>query len=341
MPKKFQIACIQASIEIIDDPARKDDVIARNIQRGLDVAEAAVVRDEARVVVFPEAWFQGFNHKRSPEDWETVCIEIPGPETEVIGAFAREHQVYVAGAAFERDPDWPDVWFTSGFIVGPSGAVELRYRKFHEHNVEGLIPSVCPADVYTEYVRRYGEDSLFPVLETPYGRLAMIVEHDVNFFELSRCLTFRGAEILLHPTTETSGPLAETRDQVRRSRSYENLVYVASANAGALYGRYSAAQATRGGSTVINYLGHVDARIDGAGESVLVSTLDLDRLRRRRTEVFMNFPAQVKSELFGREFEKQTFMLKDTGRGTRETAEATIRRLQDEGVLAPPDPTRD
>ena len=341
MPNKFQIACIQASIEIIDDPAYKGDVIARNLQRGLDVAEAAVVRDEARVVVFPEAWFQGFNHKRSPEDWKTVCIEIPGPETEVIGAFAREHQVYVAGAAFERDPDWLDVWFTTGFIVGPSGAVELRYRKFHEHNVEGLIPSVCPADVYTEYVRRYGEDSLFPVLETPYGRLAMIVEHDVNFFELSRCLTFRGAEILLHPTTETSGPLAETRDQVRRSRSYENLVYLASANAGALHGRYSAAQATRGGSTVINYLGHVDARIDGAGESVLVSTLDLDRLRRRRTEVFMNFPAQVKSELFGREFGKQILMPKDAGRGTRETAEANIRRLQDEGVLAPPDSTND
>ncbi len=338
MPKKFQIACIQASIEIIDDPECRDDVIARNLQRGLDVAEAAVVRDEARLVVFPEAWFQGFNHRRTAGDWKTVCIEIPGPETDVIGAFARQHQVYVAGAAFERDPEWPEVWFTSGFIVGPSGAVELRYRKCHEHNVEGLIPSVCPADVYTEYVRRYGGDSLFPVLDTPYGRLATIVEHDVNFFELSRSLTFRGAEILLHPTAEANGPLAGTRDQVRRSRAYENLVYLASANAGALSGRYSAAQATRGGSTVVNYLGHVDARIDGAGESVLVSTLDLDRLRRRRTEVFMNFPAQVKSELFGREFEKRIFMPADAAGGVRATAEAAIRRLQDEGVLAPPDP---
>ena len=49
----------------------------------------------------------------------------------------------------------------------------------------------------------------------------------------------------------------------------------------------------------------------------------------------MNFPAQVKSELFGREFEKQTFMPKDAG-GGREAAEATIKRLQDEGVLEPP-----
>ena len=184
MSKKFQIACIQSSIEVIDDPARKDDVIARNLRRGLDIAEAAVVRDEARVVVFPEAWLQGFNHKRTPDDWKAVCIEIPGPETDVIGRSRGSTR------STWREPPSNGTRLArgvvhNGFIAGPSGTVELRYRKCHEHNVEGLIPSVCPADVYTEYVRRYGEDSLFPVLDTPYGRLATIVEHDVNFFELS------------------------------------------------------------------------------------------------------------------------------------------------------------
>ena len=336
MAKKYSIACIQASIEVIDDPSERDVVLNRNIERGLDIAESVIVRDEAKVIVFPEAWLQGFNHTRSEQDWKDICIQIPGPETEKIGAFTQRHGVYVAGAAFECDPDWPEIWFTTGFIVGPSGDVELRYRKIHEHNVEGLIPNVSPADVYSEYTRRYGEDSLFPVLDTPYGRLAVMVEHDMNFFELSRVLTFRGAEILLHPTAEWNGPMAHTLDQARRSRSYENLVYLTSANAGAIVSRYAAAQASRGCSTVINYLGNVDAAIEGAGESVLVSTIDLDRLRKRRTEVFMNYPAQVKSELFGREFSKQTFMETDTGPGTKETTQATIDRLQKEGVFAPP-----
>lgn len=88
---------------------------------------------------------------------------------------------------------------------------------------------------------------------------------------------------------------------------------------------------------MINYLGNVDSAIDGAGESVLVSTVDLDRLRKRRTEVFMNYPAQIKSELFGREFSKQTFLKTNTGPSTKKTAEATIKRLQDEGVFAPPE----
>lgn len=337
MARKYQLACIQASIEVIDDVADKDAVIARNIERGLNIAESAVIREEAKVIVFPEGWLQGFNHTRSETDWKKICIQIPGPETAKIGAFTKKHQIYVASAAFERDPDWPDVWFTTGFIVGPSGDVELRYRKIHEHNVEGLIPNVSPADVYSDYTSRYGEDSLFPVLDTPHGRLAMIIEHDMKFFELSRVLTFHGAEILLHPTTEWNGSMVHTLDQARRSRAYENFIYLASANAGTIVSKYSAAQATRGCSTVINYLGNVESEIDGAGESVLVTTIDLDRLRKRRTEVFMNYPAQVKSELFGREFSKQTFMKTNTGPGTKETTQATIDRLQKEGVFAAPE----
>ena len=33
MAKKFQIACIQAAIEVIDDPADREIVLNRNIER--------------------------------------------------------------------------------------------------------------------------------------------------------------------------------------------------------------------------------------------------------------------------------------------------------------------
>ena len=72
MTRKYQIACIQAAIEVIDDPAEKDAVIARNIERSLNIAEDIIVRDEARVVVLPEGFMQGFNHARTREDWEAI-----------------------------------------------------------------------------------------------------------------------------------------------------------------------------------------------------------------------------------------------------------------------------
>ena len=336
MARKYNLACVQSAIEIIEDPSQKQATISRNLERSLRVAEGAVVRDEARVVLFPEGWLQGHSFARTKAEWEAICIEIPGPETARMGEFARQHEVFLAGAAFEQDPSWPDVWFTTGFIVGPSGKVELRYRKLQEHNVEGLIPNASPADVYSEYLRRYGEDSIFPVLDTPYGRLAIIVENDVNYFELTRIFTFHGAEIFLHPTSEENGPQFPSWDQARRSRCYENLCYLASANSGQIISTYHAAYATRGSSTVINYQGNPVARLEGPGESLLVSPIDLQRLRYRRLEGRMNFPAQVKSELFGKEFGKQVLLPKDTGPATRETGEATIRRLQDKGILGTP-----
>lgn len=336
MARKYNLVCVQSAIEVIEDPSQKQATVSRNLERSLRVAEGAVVRDEARVVLFPEGWLQGHSFARTKADWKAICIEIPGPETARMGEFARQHEVYLAGAAFEQDPSWPEVWFTTGFIVGPSGKVELRYRKLQEHNVEGLIPNVSPADVYSEYLRRYGEDSIFPVLDTPYGRLAIIVENDVNYFELTRIFTFHGAEIFLHPTSEENGPQFPSWDQARRSRCYENICYLASANSGQIISTYHAAYATRGSSTVINYSGNPVARIEGPGESLLVSPIDLQRLRYRRLEGRMNFPAQVKSELFGKEFGKQVLLPKDTGPATRETGEATIRRLQDKGILGTP-----
>ena len=336
MARKYNLVCVQSAIEIIEDPSQKQATISRNLERSLRVAEGAVVRDEARVVLFPEGWLQGHSFARTKADWKAICIEIPGPETARMGEFARQHEVYLAGAAFEQDPSWPEVWFTTGFIVGPSGKVELRYRKLQEHNVEGLIPNVSPADVYSEYLRRYGEDSIFPVLDTPYGRLAIIVENDVNYFELTRIFTFHGAEIFLHPTSEENGPQFPSWDQARRSRCYENICYLASANSGQIISTYNAAYANRGSSTVINYLGNPVARIEGPGESLLVSPIDLQRLRYRRLEGRMNFPAQVKSELFGKEFGTRVLLPNDTGPATRETGEATIRRLQDKGILGTP-----
>ena len=334
--KSYHLSCVQSAVDVIDDPSEKDAVIGRNLDRSLKIAAGAIARENARVIVFPEGWLQGHNYSRSEEDWRAICIQIPGLETARMGEFARKHNVYLAGAAFERDLDWPDMWFSTGFIVGPSGTVELRYRKIQEHNVEGAIPNASPADVHGEYVERYGEDSLFPVLDTPYGRLCVMVENDINFFELARVFAFHGAEIYLHPTAEDNGPRNIAWDQARRSRCYENLCYVATANTGQLTGEASAAFASRGGSSVIDYQGGWVARIEGPGESIVTADINLERLRRRRTETRMNCPAQVKSELFGKEFAKHTMMPLNTGPATRETGEAAIQRLQDEDLIVAP-----
>ncbi len=87
---------------------------------------------------------------------------------------------------------------------------------------------------------------------------------------------------------------------------------------------------------MVNFQGNILARIEGTGESLLVAPIDLQRLRARRMVGRMNYPAQVKSELFGKEFGKKVLMPNDAGPATPEIGAAVIRRLQDEDVLAKP-----
>jgi predicted amidohydrolase len=300
----YILSCLQTEIHVIQDPIDKDSLIKKNLDRSLELAAYAVATEASRLVLLPEAWLQGFAPNRSVADWLKICIQIPGQETEKLGAFCRRHQMYIAGTAFERSDAWPDRIFNAAFIVGPSGKIELKYRQLNPETLNGLLPVTSPADVLDEYVRREGELPLFPVLDTPLGRLACLVGNDVNFFEHTRTLVLRGAEILLHHTAETTATAFPVWEEMRRARAYENVAYFASVNNGGLLGSGAPRVRSRGHSEILNYEGKPLATADSAGEVGIHATLSLQRLRYRRTQVRMNFPAQSKIKMYGPTYRK-------------------------------------
>ena len=300
----YVMSCFQTEIHVIPDPADKDKLVNQNLDRSLELAAHAVATEESRLLILPEAWLQGFVPNRSLTEWLKICIQIPGPETENLGTFCRQHQIYIAGTAFERSDAWPDRMFNAAFIVGPSGKVELKYRQVNPETLNGLLPVTSPADVLEQYARREGESPLFPVLDTPLGRLACLVGNDVNFFEHTRTLVLRGAEILLHLTAETTAAAFPVWEDMRRARAYENVAYFASVNNGGLLGSGAPRVRSRGHSEIINYEGKPMATADSAGEVGIHATISLQRLRYRRTQVRMNFPAQSKIKMYGPTYRK-------------------------------------
>jgi predicted amidohydrolase len=300
----YGISCLQTEIHVIQNAADKERLIKRNLERSIELAAHAVATEESRLLILPEAWLQGFVPSRSIREWLNVCITIPGPETEKLGEFCHRHGTYIAGTAFERSDLWHDRMFNTAFIVGPSGEVELKYRQINPETLNGLLPVTSPADVLDEYPQREGELPLFPVLDAPLGRLACLVGNDVNFFEHTRTLVLRGAEILLHLTGEATAASHPVWEEMRRARAYENVAYFASVNNGGLLGSGAPRVRSRGHSEIINYEGKPVAAADSAGEIVLCATISLQRLRYRRTQVRMNFPAQSKIKMYAPTYRK-------------------------------------
>lgn len=300
----YVMGCLQTEIHVIQDPADKNRLLKKNLERSLELAAHAVATEQSHLLILPEAWLQGLAPSRSVADWLEICIRIPGPETEKLGDFCRQYGTHIAGTAFEGSDAWPDRIFNTAFIIGPSGKVELKYRQLNPETLNGLLPITSPADILDEYARREGELPLFPVLDTPLGRLACLVGNDVNFFEHTRTLVLRGAEILLHHTAETTAASFPVWEEMRRARAYENVSYFASVNNGGLLGSAAPRVRSRGHSEIISYEGKPLATADSGGEVGIYAAISLQRLRYRRTEVRMNFPAQSKIKMYGPTYRK-------------------------------------
>jgi predicted amidohydrolase len=129
---------------------------------------------------------------------------IPGPSTEYFGGFARKHNYYIVAGLMERDEP---LIYNVAVLIAPDGKVAGKYRKaaLPRAEIEG---GVTP-----------GHD--YPVFNTRFGKLGMMVCYDGFFPEVARQLTFNGAEVIAFPVWGCNPMLAS-------ARACENHVYIVS-----------------------------------------------------------------------------------------------------------------
>ncbi|MGZ4807423.1 MAG: nitrilase-related carbon-nitrogen hydrolase, partial [Ilumatobacteraceae bacterium] len=93
--------------------------IMRNIEHQSHLVKAACWLTSldlpVRLIAFPEGALQGFNDEVLDRDHvefaRTCAIDIPGPETDALGAIARQYDVFIMAQAKARHPDLPDRFF--------------------------------------------------------------------------------------------------------------------------------------------------------------------------------------------------------------------------------------
>jgi predicted amidohydrolase len=133
------------------------------------------------------------------------CAEsIPGPSTDYFGALAKKHQLHIVSGLIERDRHQ---LFNVAVLLGPDGKVIGKYRK------------VCLPD--GEYDKGMSPGSDYPVFETRWGRLGLMICYDGFFPEVARELSNRGAEVIAWPVWGCNPEQA-------RARACENQVYLVS-----------------------------------------------------------------------------------------------------------------
>ncbi|MFT3907563.1 MAG: nitrilase-related carbon-nitrogen hydrolase [Steroidobacteraceae bacterium] len=253
-------------------------LIDANVARAVEAIDRACSGPHPpALVVLPEFAFQGPPHGVPISDWiEHACDSLPGRATGPLQSLAAKRGVFIAGNLFERDDRWPGRFFNTSFLIDDRGEVILRYRRVNT----ALWPS--PHDFLDEYVAEYGIEGIFPVADTPLGRLAVIPCGEIAVPEVSRAFMLRGAEVLLHPTNEEYSPGQEA---AKIARAAENMVYVISANVAGPIGFSLDGSILGGRSRIVDYRGKTLALDSGAGESVeTAAVIDIRALRAARRD---------------------------------------------------------
>ena len=162
------------------------------------IDEAA--RQSADLVVLPETLtFYG-----SGRTYAQCAEPIPGPSTKYFGTLAAKHDLYIVAGLLEREGN---LVYNVAILIGPDGKIAGKYRKVTLPRGEiegGLMPG-----------------SEYPVFDTRFGKVAMMVCYDGFFPEVARELSNRGAEVIAWPVWGCNPLLAA-------ARACENHVYLVS-----------------------------------------------------------------------------------------------------------------
>ena len=162
------------------------------------VAEAA--KQKADLVVLPET----LTYFGTRLDFAACAEAVPGPSTEYFGQLAKKHDTYIVAGLLERDKH---LIYNVAVLMAPDGSLAGKYRKVTLPRGE-IESGIAP-----------GKD--YPVFDTRFGKLGIMVCYDGFFPEVARQLSNRGAEVIAWPVWGCNPSLAG-------ARACENHVYLVS-----------------------------------------------------------------------------------------------------------------
>lgn len=135
---------------------------------------------------------------------EETAEPIPGPTTEYFGELARKNHLHIVLSLNERAGH---LIYNAAVLIGSDGRLIGKYRKVC------LPPGEAAAGIAP------GRD--YPVFDTQFGKVGLMVCYDGFFPEVARELANRGAEIIAWPVWGGNTLLAQ-------ARACENHVYLVS-----------------------------------------------------------------------------------------------------------------
>ena len=237
----------------------------RNVARAEDMIREAAGKG-GQVILLPEVFHELFFITSLDMTVFDKAEPIPGPITGRMQELAAELDAVIVAPIYESVGK--SVYYNSAAVIDADGSLLGVYRKNH-------IP--LSTKFYEKLYFKPGNLG-YPVFETRFGRIGVLICHDRHYPEGARALGLNGAEILLVPSaTPTASLSVRVWEKELAAHAIFNEYYVAGLNRVGVEGDYT----YYGRSVFLDPTGEIMAQA-GEGEEVLIAECDLDVIVERR-----------------------------------------------------------
>ncbi|VEF49782.1 carbon-nitrogen hydrolase [Bacillus freudenreichii] len=149
-------------------------------QQNLQLISDAMIKaekDQADLIVFPELFLTGYS---VGESLGQLAETEDGPGMTEVRKLCLEHGIYAA-ISFPEQGEGKHYYISSA-LIDNNGDVLGVYRKSH---------------LFDEEKKYFTPGSEFKVIETPLGKIGMMICFDVEFPEIARSLKLQGADMIV------------------------------------------------------------------------------------------------------------------------------------------------
>jgi N-carbamoylputrescine amidase len=221
---------------------------------------------KAQVLLLPEVFHELFFITDLNMRYFETAEEIPGPITAMVSNLARELAVVIVAPIYERVDR--SVYYNSAAVVDADGKLLGVYRKNH-------IPLNT---IFYEKLYFKPGNLGYPVFNTRFGKVGILICHDRHYPEGARALALNGAEIVLIPSATPDKSLSrKVWEKELCAHAIFNEYFVAGLNRIGVEGNY----VYYGQSVVFDPSGEMMVQA-GPDEEILVADCDLDLITQRR-----------------------------------------------------------
>jgi predicted amidohydrolase len=242
------------------------------------IREAAARSSDADLLVFPELAVCGYEFRDHAEALEHGESAQTGPTPELARTIAAAHDMTIVIGYAERDGDRV---YNACVLAMPDGQ-SITYRKLHlfDRERERFDIGHTPP----------------PVIETPAGRVGLMICFDWYFPEVARVLALNGAQIIAHP----SNLVLDKCQRAMYARSVENRVFTVTANRYGTEDRAGRSVTFTGASQILSPNGDMLAQAPVEGDCVGTATINPAEADDKHATPLSDLFTDRRPEFYGR-----------------------------------------